>query len=158
MVRLGLGMYGMRPAPGIGRGVDLRPAMRVVSHVSHLARYPAGTRLSDGLRRALPADATVVTVPIGYADGLPRRLPAVGGEVLIGGSRHPFAGTVTMDQIVVDVGDHPVRVGDEVVLLGSQGAVAVTAEEWADRLDTINSEIVCGFGGRLPRRHLAGGQ
>jgi alanine racemase len=63
-----------------------------------------------------------------------------------------------MDQIVVDVGDHPVRVGDEVVLLGTQGAAAVTAEEWAERLDTINYEIVCGFGGRLPRRHLTGGQ
>jgi len=156
MVRLGLGAYGMRPAPHIGAEVPLRPAMRVVSHVSHIARHPAGTRLSYGLRRPLPVDATVVTVPIGYADGVARRLSAVDGEVLIGGFRHPFAGTVTMDQIVVDVGDHPVRVGDEVVLLGSQGSDAITAEEWALHLDTINYEIVCRFGNRLPRRYRGG--
>ena len=84
----------------------------------------AGERLSYGRRRPLPTDATVATVPIGYADGVPRRLFDQGGEVLIGGVRRPLAGVVTMDQIVVDcgpVGSAPVAVGDEVVLLGRAG-------------------------------------
>ncbi len=153
MVRPGLGIYGMRPAPGIGPDVPLLPAMRVVSHVSYVRRYPPGTRPSYGRRRALDRESTVVTVPMGYADGVARRLSSVGGEVLIGGRRRPFAGTVTMDQIVVDVGDDPVEVGDEVVLLGRQGDTVVSAEEWAARLDTINYEIVCGFGPRVPRRY-----
>jgi len=156
MVRVGLGIFGMRPAPQIGAGLDLRPAMRVVSHVTHLRRHPAGTRPSYGRRRPLPAEATVATVPVGYADGVTRRLSAVGGEVLIGGRRFPLAGTVTMDQIVVDVDDAEVEIGDEVVLLGAQGGDAIPAEEWAQRLDTINYEVVCGFGPRLPRRYREG--
>ena len=105
----------------------------------------------------MPADATVATVPIGYADGVVRRLSEVGGEVLIRGRRHPFAGTVTMDQVVVDVGGADVAVGDEVVLLGGQASDVVTAEEWATRLGTINYEVVCGFGPRMPRRYLGEG-
>jgi alanine racemase len=96
----------------------------------------------------------VATVPIGYADGVTRRLSAAGGNVLIGGRRRPFAGTVTMDQIVVDVGSDPVAAGDEVVMLGRQGDEVITADEWADRLDTISYEIVCDFGPRLPRRYV----
>lgn len=156
MVRLGLGMYGMRPAPDTGPGVGLRPAMRVVSQVSYVRRYPAGTRVSYGRRRELTRDATVATVPIGYADGVSRRLSAVGGEVLIGGVRYPYAGTVTMDQVLIDVGDADVAVGEEVVLMGTQQGRAIAAEEWADRLDTINYEIVCRFGPRLPRRYVNG--
>jgi alanine racemase len=98
----------------------------------------------------------VATVPIGYADGVARRLSSSGGDVLINGSRYPFAGTVTMDQIVIDVGDDPVSVGDEVVLLGRQGSEEITAEEWANRLDTINYEVVCHFGPRLPRVYTGG--
>ncbi len=156
MVRTGLAVYGLRPAPGVGSGVALRPAMRVISEVSAVRRLPAGERLSYGRRRPMPAVGWVATVPIGYADGVVRRLSHVGGEVLIGGSRRPFAGTVTMDQIVVDCGDHEVSVGDEVVLIGRQGSEEVTADEWAGLLDTINYEIVCNFGPRLPRRYVGG--
>jgi alanine racemase len=154
LVRVGIGMYGQRPAPGMVPDLDLRPAMRVVSHVSMVRRYPAGTRPSYGRRKGLPADAQVATVPVGYADGLPRALGAHGGEVLIRGKRHPLAGTVTMDQIVVDVGDDAVEVGDEVVLLGSQGNETVTADQWAEHLDTISYEVVCQIGPRLPRRYV----
>ncbi len=152
LVRVGLGIYGLRPAPGVGPGVELRPAMRVLSRVAYTRRHPAGSRPSYGRVRPLPADATVATVPIGYADGVVRRLSSTGGEVLINGKRYPFAGTVTMDQIVIDVGDDPVAVGDEVTLLGD----GITAEEWAERLDTINYEIVCNFGPRLPRFYTGG--
>jgi alanine racemase len=96
----------------------------------------------------------VATIPIGYADGIPRRLFDAGGEVLIRGNRYPFAGVITMDQCLVDVGDDPVTVGDEVVLLGRQGDAEVSAEEWAQRLETIVWEVVCGFGPRLPRRYV----
>ena len=154
LVRVGIGIYGQRPAPGMVPDLDLRPAMRVVSHVSMVRRHPAGTRPSYGRRKGLPVEAQVATVPVGYADGMPRALGAHGGEVLIRGKRHPLAGTVTMDQIVVDVGDDPVEVGDEVILLGSQGAEEVTADQWAEHLDTISYEVVCQIGPRLPRRYV----
>jgi len=153
MVRVGIGIYGLRPAPGFHPEVPLRPAMRVVSQVSFLQRLAVGERPSYGRVRALASAATVATVPIGYADGVARRLGETGGEVLIRGNRYPFAGTVTMDQIMIDVGDDPVEVGDEVVLLGAQGDAEITADEWAERLGTINYEIVCGFGPRMPRRY-----
>jgi len=157
MVRVGLGLYGLRPAPDVAPGLDLWPAMRVVSRVSLVKRLPADERPSYGRRRHLEQDATIATVPIGYADGLSRRLSNAGG-VLIGGRLRHFAGTVTMDQVVVDVGDDPVTVGDEVVVLGAQGDRAVTAEDWAELLGTINYEIVCTFGPRLPRRYIRGGR
>lgn len=153
IVRVGLGLYGLRPAPDTGAGVTLTPAMRVVSHVSYVRRLGAGARPSYGRIRALEREATVATVPIGYADGVARRLGTTGGEVLIRGARYPFAGSVTMDQILVECGDAPVADGDEVVLLGMQGDEQITAEEWADRLGTINYEIVCDFGPRMPRRY-----
>ena len=91
-----------------------------------------------------------MTVPAGYADGVPRELGQRGGEVLIRGGRHPMAGTVTMDQLMVDVGETPVEVGDEVVLIGRQGNERITAEDWAARMDTIAYTIVCGIGPRSP--------
>jgi alanine racemase len=152
MVRPGLAIYGLYPSDACRQVVELRPAMRVVSHVSLTRRLAAGARPSYGRRRMLPQDATVATVPVGYADGFSRRLSEV-GEVLVGGRRRPLAGTVTMDQIVVDVGNDPVTVGDEVVLLGAQGTEEITADEWADKTGTISYEVVCGIGPRLPRRY-----
>jgi alanine racemase len=157
MVRVGLGIYGLRPAPDTARHLDLRPAMRVVSQVSLVRQLPSGERPSYGRRRALPTESTVATVPIGYADGISRRLSDV-GSVLIGGVPRPFAGTVTMDQVVVDMGPDPVAIGDEVVVLGEQGDAAVTADDWAELLETINYEVVCHFGPRLPRRYLGAGR
>jgi len=154
LVRAGIGVFGLRPAPGLAPALRLRPAMRIVSRVAYLQRLPAGARPSYGRRHPLPQEATVATIPMGYADGVPRRLAAAGGRVLIGGRRHPFAGSITMDQIVVDVGDDEVRVGDEVVLIGRQGREEVTADDWAVRLGVLNYEVVCGFGPRLPRRYL----
>ena len=75
---------------------------------------------------------------------------------MIRGTEYPYAGTVTMDQIVVDVGEDPVEVGDEVVVMGRQGAAEVSAERWADWIETINYEIVCNFGPRLPRQYRKG--
>lgn len=154
LVRTGLCLYGLHPSAATRSVIDLYPAMRIVSHVSMVRRLPAGRRPSYGRRRPLPADATVATVPVGYADGVPRLLSARGGEVLVGGRRRPLAGTVTMDQLMVDVGDDPVRIDDEVVLLGRQGGEEITADEWAERTETINYEVVARVGSRLPRRYL----
>ncbi|MEX2279086.1 MAG: alanine racemase [Acidimicrobiia bacterium] len=153
MARVGLGLYGLYPSDRCRPLIDLRPAMRIVSHVSHVRRHAAGARPSYGRRRPLASDSTVATVPIGYADGVPRLLSDE-GTVLIGGSRRPLAGTVTMDQLVVDCGDDRVEVGDEVVLIGRQGESEITADEWAALTGTINYEIVCGVGPRLPRRFI----
>jgi alanine racemase len=117
-------------------------------------RVAAGEGISYGLRYRPEAETTIATVPLGYADGLPRRLGSNGGTVLIGGRPRPIAGSVTMDQILVDCGDDPVEVGDEVVLIGRQGEQAIEAEDWAERLDTIAYEIVCGISPRVPRRYV----
>ena len=156
MVRVGLGLYGLRPEPSMARDLDLQPAMRVISAVSFIRELPAGARPSYGRRRAMPAAGRVATVPIGYADGIYRRLASVGGEVLIRGKRYPYAGNVTMDQIIIDVGGDDIEVGDEVVVMGKQGLNAVTAEDWADWMGTINYEILCNFGPRLPRHYRRG--
>ena len=92
----------------------------------------------------------MATVPLGYADGVRRGLSS-NGDVLIAGRRRPIIGTVTMDQLMVDCGDDPVRPGDEVVLIGSQGGERISAEEWGARLGTIGYEVVCGIGPRVPR-------
>ena len=110
-------------------------------------------RCRTGCATSSPREARIATVPAGYADGVPRNLGLAGGEVLIRGRRHPIAGIVTMDQLMVDVGDAPVEAGDEVVLLGAQGDDEVTALEWADHLGTISYEIVTGIGARVPRRY-----
>jgi alanine racemase len=153
LVRVGIGLYGIGPGTDVAAGAGLRPAMRVRSAVTMTRRLPAGERVSYGLRYALPRDAIVATVPIGYADGYSRRLSA-NAWVLIRGVRRPIAGTITMDQLMVDCGDGPVEPGDEVVLLGSQGSDRITAEELAAWSGTIGYEIVCGFSGRIPRVYV----
>lgn len=154
LVRCGIGIYGLDPAPALEGRVPLEPAMSVRARVSHTKRVAAGEGISYGLRYRPESETTIATVPLGYADGLPRRLGALGGTVLIGGVARPIAGSVTMDQILVDCGDDPVAVGDEVVLIGRQGDAVIGAEDWAELLDTIAYEIVCGISPRVPRRYL----
>jgi alanine racemase len=153
LVRAGISVYGIPPAEGLGGGADLHPAMTLTARVTFVKTLPAGARLSYGLRYELSHEARIATVPAGYADGVPRNLGLAGGEVLIGGRRYPIAGIVTMDQLMVDVGDAPIEAGDEVVLLGAQGDDEVTALEWARHLGTISYEIVTGIGARVPRRY-----
>lgn len=153
LVRCGIALYGIAPAPALQGAVELRAALSLHSEVSAIREIGAGEPVSYGWRWTAPRATRIATVPIGYADGLPRRLGAAGGEVLIAGRRCAIAGTVTMDQILVDVGDLPVEVGAPVVLLGSQGSETVDANEWAERVDTIAYEIVCGIGPRVPRRY-----
>ncbi len=163
MVRCGIALYGELPGPFVADAfarsgaAALRPVLSLHSRVSAVHRLPRGARPSYGRLRPLPADAVVATVPIGYADGVPRALFEAGYEVLIGGVRRPLAGAVTMDQIVVDCGADPVAPGDPVVLLGRQGDESVTADEWATRLGTISYEVLCGIGPRVPRLAVGSG-
>lgn len=153
LVRTGIALYGYDPA-GVP-SAELRPALELKARVTFVKRVPAGDAISYGLRYRFDRESTVATIPIGYADGVPRRLGLVGGEVLLRGRRRPIAGVVTMDQITVDCGDDEVAVGDEVVLLGSQGEETITADDWARLVETISYEILCGIGPRVPRVYLA---
>jgi alanine racemase len=159
MVRCGIGLYGYLPGAAVGAafsaaagGEKLRPALSLRARVVSVRTLAEGERPSYGRMRALPQRSVVATVPIGYADGVPRALFSRGACVLIGGRRRPLAGMVTMDQIVVDCEeDASVKPGDEVVLLGRQGEEEITADEWAELLGTISYEILCGIGPRVPR-------
>lgn len=153
MVRVGIATYGLPPSPNLADRVELRPAMTIRSEISFTKRIAAGDGVSYGLIWQSPRDTTIATVPIGYADGIRRRAGRVGGEVLIRGRRHPIVGQVTMDQLMVDCGDHEVAPGDEVVLIGAQGADRITAGEWAAKLDTIGYEVVCDIESRVSRRY-----
>ena len=154
LVRAGIGVYGIAPSPALAGAIELVPAMSVKARVSHVKTVAAGERLSYGLRYATSRPSRIATVPIGYADGVPRELSHHGGEVVIRGRRLPIAGTVTMDQLMIDAGDEAVEVGDEVVLIGRQGDEVITAQEWAELTGTIAYTIVCGVGPRVPRRYL----
>jgi alanine racemase len=156
-VRAGIATYGIVPGPGVAHlSGALRPALALRARVSFVKRVGGGERISYGLRHRFATDTTVATLPLGYADGVPRRLSATGGEVLIGGRRRPIVGVVTMDQLMVDCGGDAVAPGDEAVLIGDQGGATVTATEWADRLGTIAYEITCGISARVPRIHVDG--
>jgi alanine racemase len=154
LVRCGITIYGIPPAAVHANRLPLAPALSLHARVAHVQYLDAGARVSYGLRYELPRAGRVAVIPIGYADGVPRDLGLVGGEVLVGGARRRIAGTVTMDQTMIDVGDAPVEPGDEVVLIGTQGDETITADEWAARVGTIAYEIVCGIGPRVPRRYV----
>lgn len=153
MVRIGIAMYGIDPAAALAGMASLVPAMRIRSEVSFVKNIAAGEGVGYGHRWTAPADTTIATVPIGYADGVRRDLGLRGGTVLIGGRHRHIRGVVTMDQLMVEVGDAEVSVGDEVVLLGEQGGLSITAADLAETLDTIPYEVVCAVSERVPRRY-----
>ncbi len=168
MVRCGIALYGVVPAPAMRsvweRALDeagapaLRPVLSWHARVTLVRLLDEAERPSYGRLAPLPARSWVATVPLGYADGVPRRYFSAGGTVLLGGTRRPLAGMVTMDQIVVDCGvDEGVSVGDHVVLIGEQDGASLTTEEWAETLGTIAHEVFCAIGRRVPRVIVGGG-
>lgn len=163
LVRAGIATYGVSPGAELDHLVgDLRPVMSLKARVARVHTVAAGEGVSYGHRRIVARPTVVATLPIGYADGVPRRLWNSGPEgrgfdVLIGGRRRPVIGVVTMDQMMVDCGapgEIDVAVGDVAVLIGRQGDERVTAEDWAGALGTIGYEITCGIGSRVPRIFL----
>lgn len=155
MVRCGIALYGISPAPGLLGSEGLRPVMSLRSELSHVRLLEPGERVSYGLRYEAERPTWIGTVPLGYHDGVRRNLSGR-AEVLVAGRRCPMAGTVTMDQFMVDLGGEPLPIGTEVVLLGRQGDEEIRAEDWAAMLGTIGYEITCGIGGRVPRVYAGG--
>lgn len=151
-VRIGIGIYGVSPFDDrTPADLGLRPAMTLRGAVAAVRRVPAGTGVSYGYDYRTTTDTTLALVPLGYADGVPRQASGR-GPVTIGGRRFTVAGRIAMDQFIVDVGDHPVAVGDEVVLFGDPTLGVPSAREWAEAAATIDYEIVTRVGARVPRR------
>jgi alanine racemase len=158
MTRVGIAMYGIAADAqsnsfGVATSEALQPVMSLKARVSHVQWLDAGEAVSYGLHRALKQRSCIVTLPIGYADGLPRGFWTT-GEVLIGGKRRSFAGVITMDQVMINCESDDVQIGDEAVLIGQQGDLQVTANDWARQVGTIGYEIVCGISARVPRNYL----
>ena len=151
LVRVGGGIYGLSTLPG-GAPAWLRPAMTLRARIVLVKRVPAGAGVSYGHRYVTPRETTLGLVPLGYADGVPRLATGL-PLVFARGLRWSIAGTVCMDQFVIDFGDEPVEVGDEVVLFGPGDDGEATAQEWGDTLGTISYEIVTRIGARVPRSY-----
>lgn len=150
MVRLGIAMYGLSPGPACEGRIELEPAMELKARAAMVKRVRAGEAVSYGHRYRLTRDGTIVTIPLGYADGWPRALSS-NASVLAGGRRYPAVGTVTMDSFMADLGDDGCEIGDELVLIGRQGNERITADEVAASHDTINYEVVTRISSRIPR-------
>jgi len=154
MVRVGLALYGLSTFPErTSAELGLHPAMEVGGEIVSVKRVPAGFGVSYGHRYVTERETTLALVPLGYADGLPRA--ATGrAPVSINGRRYLVAGTISMDQVVIDVGEDEVAVGDRAVFWGDPEKGHPSAQEWADAAGTISYEMVTRVGPRVHRRHL----
>ena len=150
LVRIGIAMYGLHPGPAFEAAAALAPALRLTTALAHVFRARAGEGIGYGLTCRLERDAWIGVVPAGYGDGLTRRL-SNRMSVLIGGKRYRQVGTICMDTCMLDLADDAREPGEEVVLIGASGEDRIGVEELAALADTINYEIVCGLGKRVPR-------
>jgi alanine racemase len=154
MVRPGLMLYGYAPRPDMPQQSKLSPVMSLVSNVALLKRVAPNTSISYGRRYFTSRETRIATVPVGYGDGYSRLLTGK-AEVLIRGKRYPVAGTVCMDQLMVDVGpDSDVHEGDPVTLIGQDGGEAIWCWELAGKIGSIPYEITCLVTSRVPRRFV----
>ncbi len=151
MVRPGVSIYGLDPFGADPISRELRPALSLTATVGAVRHVQAGESTGYGRRWVAPTDGYIGVIPVGYADGWRRGLTNA-ADVLIDGRRVPLVGTVSMDSFAVDLGTEPVPAGTEATLIGSQGDERILAEDLARALGTINYEITCGLGPRLPRR------
>jgi alanine racemase len=155
MARCGIAIYGLDPFHTDPFTRGLEPALELRSYVADIKRFPTGASAGYGQRWRAPVDTRVGVLPIGYGDGVRRGLTN-NGEALVGGRRYPLVGTVSMDNITVDLGSASgVEPGSPAVLIGAQGDDRILCEEVARRLETINYEITCGIAPRVPRLHVS---
>jgi len=152
MVRCGIAIYGMDPFGADPAAHGLAPALELRSYLAEVKPIAPGESAGYGRRFVADAPTWIGTVPVGYADGVRRALSG-DCDVLVAGRRVPVVGTISMDNLTVDLGPDPPDRGAEVVLIGARGGERVLAEEWARRLGTIGYEITCGISGRVPREH-----
>ena len=153
MVRPGLMMYGYTPSQEIHGSADLRPALALKAKVGFVKSVKQGTSISYGRRYYTNADTTIASVTVGYADGY-FRLLTNNAAVLIKGKKFPVAGTVCMDQLMIDTDNGEIRVGDEVVLIGKSGGERISAWDIAKAVGTIPYEVTCAVSQRVPRIYL----
>ena len=155
----GIITYGMYPSDEVDPGLlNLRPALRWLSRVTHVKTLPAGREISYGGTYVTTRDTVVATIPVGYADGYRRNLSGK-FYVLIHGKKAPILGRICMDQMMVDVTGIPgVKVGDRVTLVGTDGGETITMEAISALADSFNYEFVCGISRRVPRVYLQGGK
>lgn len=159
MVRAGLILYGLYPSGKVKNRPLLVPALELKSVVSHVKTVHSGYTVSYGREFTASSDTRIATVPIGYADGYPRILGQRHAEVLIGGARCTITGRICMDQLMADVSGLPgVKTGDAVTLIGTNGGETILADELAAFQESINYEVVCDIGKRVPRVYLRHGK
>lgn len=154
-VRAGIVMYGLYPSDEVDHSLlDLKPVMSVKASIVHLKEVPEGTSISYGRTFTTTRKSKIATLALGYADGYPRPYSPV-GKVIINGHFAPIAGNICMDQCMIDVTDIPdVKLGDEAIIMGSDGVNTILADDIAEATGTINYEIICAFGQRLPKVYL----
>lgn len=158
MVRAGIILYGLYPSDEVMKErISLKQVMSLKAEISHVKDIEPGMGVSYGLKYVAPDKRTIATVPIGYADGYTRMLSGK-AEVLVKGKRVPVVGRICMDQCLIDVTGLDVKMGDEVVLFGSDGMETISIDEVAAKLGTINYEITCMISKRVPREYVRGGR
>lgn len=159
MVRVGIATYGLYPSEEVMKDVvELKPVLSLKSHVILVKDVPVGQPISYGGTFVTKRPSKIATIPVGYGDGYPRALSSK-GDVLIRGKRAPILGRVCMDLMIVDVTDiEGVQIEDDVVLIGRSGKEQITVEEIAGHMGTINYEVVCQLGKRIPRIYIKKGQ
>jgi alanine racemase len=158
MVRCGIAIYGCDPMNQDPDRWALEPALELTSYLAAVKRTAPGDSAGYGRRYIAERETWLATLPIGYGDGIRRGLTN-NCEVLVDGVRYPLVGTVSMDNITIDLGPEPdVALGDVATIIGRSGALRQTAEEVAGRLDTINYEVTCGISARVPRRYHRDGE
>lgn len=151
-VRPGIILYGLYPSGQVDKtALNIKPVMSIKANIVHIKDVPVGFSVGYGRKFIAERPSKIATISLGYADGISRPYSKE-GRVIVGGCYAPIAGNICMDQIMLDVTDVPnVKLGDEVVLLGTDGILSITAEEIAAKLNTISYEIICAFGQRLPK-------
>jgi len=159
MVRPGIILYGLYPSLDVNReNLRLKPVMSLKTRISHVKTLAENGGISYGLKYRGKKGDKIATIPIGYADGYTRLLSNK-GEVLVKGKRAPVVGTICMDQCMIDVSEvEKIQVGDEVVLFGNDGVNTISVEEVAEKIGTINYEIICMVGRRVPRVYIQNGE
>lgn len=158
MVRPGIATYGLAPSEELRGAVELLPLMSLKTTIAAIRPFEKGVTVSYGRTYETPSERVIAVCPIGYADGLPRRLSGQ-LEFLLRGKRVPVVGRICMDMCMVDITNIPeARVGDTVTVVGRDGAEEITWDDWGDKLGTISYELVCGIGKRVPRVYLRDGK
>lgn len=152
-VRPGILMYGHYPSSETSRSIEPRQVMTLKTFVAHVREMPEGYPISYGRRWVTRMSTKIAVLPLGYADGIDRRFTN-NGEVLIRGRRFPMVGTVTMDYLMVDVGDEPVMPGDEAIIWGESSQGTIQLLEVAEKIGTIPYELTCGVSKRIKRVYL----